>query len=145
MRIVVDAMGSDTCPVPDVDGAVQAAREGGDTIVLIGDKSAIERELAKHKTTGLSLEIVHTSQAVDMHDKPSQVGRTRKDSSMMVGMNLVRDGKADAFVTAGNTGAALALATLHTLRRIRGVKRPALTSLIRIQEKTVVLTDLGAN
>ncbi len=145
MRIVVDAMGSDACPVPDVDGAVQAAREGGDAIILIGDKGAIERELAKYNTAGLSLEIVHTNQAVDMHDKPSQVGRTKKDSSMMVGMNLVRDGKADAFVTAGNTGAALALATIHTLRRIRGVKRPALTSLIRIQNKTLVLTDLGAN
>jgi phosphate acyltransferase len=145
MRIVVDAMGSDACPVPDVDGAVQAARESGDTIILVGDKTAVERELAKHNATGLSLEIVHASQAVDMHDKPSQVGRTKKDSSMMVGLNMVRDDKADAFVTAGNTGAALALATLHTLRRIRGVKRPALTSLIRIQNKTIVLTDLGAN
>src|SRR5262245_25379142 len=145
MRIVVDAMGSDACPVPDVDGAVQAARESGELIILVGDKSAVERELAKHNTAGLSLEIVHASQAVDMHDKPSQVGRTKKDSSMMVGLNMVRDGTADAFVTAGNTGAALALATLHTLRRIRGVKRPALTSLIRIQDKTIVLTDLGAN
>ncbi len=145
MRIVVDAMGSDNCPVPDVDGAVQAARDSGDTIILVGDEGAIERELAKYNTSGLSLEIVHAAQAVDMHDKPSEVGRTKPESSMMVGLNLVRDGKADAFVTAGNTGAALALATLYTLRRIRGVKRPALTALVRVGTKTVVITDLGAN
>jgi glycerol-3-phosphate acyltransferase PlsX len=128
-----------------VEGAVQAARLNGDTIILVGDNAAVERELAKHDTKGLTLEVVHAAQAVDMHDKPSQVWHTKKDSSMAVGLNLVRAGQADAFVTAGNTGAALALATLHTLRRIRGVKRPALTSLIRVHERTIVLTDLGAN
>jgi phosphate acyltransferase len=145
MRIVLDAMGSDSCPVPDVEGAVLAARQTGDTIILVGDKTVIERELAKHTTTGLNLEVVHASQAVDMHDKPSQVGRTKRDSSMFVGLQLVKDGKGDAFVSAGNTGAILALATLTTLKRIRGVKRPTLTGLIKIGEKMVVLTDLGAN
>jgi glycerol-3-phosphate acyltransferase PlsX len=145
MKIVLDAMGSDQCPVPDVEGAVIAARESGDTIILVGDKVAIERELAKHDTNSLKIEIVHAAQAVDMHDKPSQVVSTKKESSMAVGMNLVRDGQADAFVSAGNTGAALAFATLRSLRRIKGVKRPALTSLVNIQGKTVVLTDLGAN
>lgn len=145
MKIVLDAMGSDHCPVPDVEGAVIAARESGDTIILVGDKVAIERELAKHDSKGLKIEIVHAPQAVDMHDKPSQVVSRKKESSMAVGMNLVRDGQADAFVSAGNTGAALAFATLRSLRRIRGVKRPALTSLVNIQGKTVVLTDLGAN
>lgn len=145
MRIVLDAMGSDKYPTPDVEGAVLAARESGDTIILVGDKAAIETELAKHKTAGLPLEVIHAPQAIDMHDKPSQVGRTKKESSMVIGMNLVRDGSADAFVTAGNTGAALALATLTTLRRIPGVKRPALSSLIRIGSKTVILLDLGAN
>src|SRR3954468_6389811 len=94
MKIVVDAMGSDACPVPDVDGAVQAARESGDTIILTGDKAAIERELAKYATAGLKLEVVHTSQAVTMNDKPSQVWRSKKDSSMAVGLGLVRDGQA---------------------------------------------------
>ncbi len=145
MRIVVDAMGSDTCPVPDVEGAVQAARDSDDTIILVGDQVAIERELAKNKANGLKIEVIHAPQVIDMHDKPSQVGRTKKDSSMAVGLNLVKDGKADAFVSAGNTGAVLALATLHTLRRIRGVKRPALTSLIQVADKTVIFTDLGAN
>jgi phosphate acyltransferase len=146
MRIVLDAMGSDTYPVPDVDGAVQAARlYPADTIVLVGDKPKIEAELAKYKTNDLHLEIVHTSQVITMEDHPSDVGRTRKESSMFVGMNMVRDGKADAFVTAGNTGAALTLATLYSLRRIPGVKRPALTSLIRTDAKTIVAVDLGAN
>jgi glycerol-3-phosphate acyltransferase PlsX len=145
MRIVLDAMGSDHCPVPDVEGAVRSARESGDTIILTGDKAAIERELAKYDTQHLHLEIIHTPQFVTMRDVPSQVWRTKKDTSMAVGMNLVRDGQADAFVTAGNTGAVLALATLHTLRRIRGVKRPALSSLIQIRDQTIVLTDLGAN
>jgi glycerol-3-phosphate acyltransferase PlsX len=145
MKIVLDAMGSDHCPVPDVEGAVRSARESGDTIILTGDKAAIERELAKYDTKGLHLEIVHTTQAVDMRDVPSQVWRAKKDTSMAVGMNLVRDGQADAFVSAGNTGVVLALATLHTLRRIRGVKRPALSTLIKIRDQTIVLTDLGAN
>jgi glycerol-3-phosphate acyltransferase PlsX len=146
MRIVVDAMGSDHCPTPDVDGAVQAARLcPADTIILVGDRAKVEVELKKHATAGVKLDVVHASEWITMDDHPADVGRTKKDSSMMVGMMMVRDGKADAFVTAGNTGAALALATLFTLRRIPGVKRPALTSLLSTDTKTVVVTDLGAN
>jgi phosphate acyltransferase len=146
MRIVLDAMGSDVCPVPDVDGAVQAARlYPDDTIVLVGDQAKINAELAKHATQGLALEVVHASEAVTMHDHPADVGRTKKDSSMLVGLGLVQAGKADAFVTAGNTGAALTLATLFSLRRISGVKRPALTSLMNTDGKTIVAVDLGAN
>src|SRR5260221_1662455 len=109
MRIVLDAMGSDNAPLPDVEGAVLAARESGDTIILVGDQVAIERELVKYDTKGLKLEVVHTSQFVDMHDKPSQVIREKPDSTMMVGMQLVRHGKADSFVTAGTNDAALAI------------------------------------
>ncbi|MBX3064298.1 MAG: phosphate acyltransferase PlsX [Anaerolineae bacterium] len=146
MRIVVDAMGSDNFPMPDVEGAVQAARlYPADDIVLVGDQTRIQNELKKYDTQGLKIEIVHTTQNVTMEDHPGDVGRTKKDSSMLVGMNLVRDGKADAFVTAGNTGAALAIATLHSLRRIPGVKRPALTSLVPTAGETVALVDLGAN
>jgi phosphate acyltransferase len=128
MRIALDAMGSDTCPVPDVAGAVIAAREYGDTIILVGDETRVRAELGKHDTAGLSIEVVHAPDAVTMEDKPSTVGKLKPESSMHVGMNLVRDGGADAFVTAGNTGAALSIATLFTLRRIRGVKRPALSA-----------------
>jgi glycerol-3-phosphate acyltransferase PlsX len=145
MRIALDAMGSDNCPAPDVAGGVQAAREYGDTILLVGDRALIESELAKQDTSGLKLEIVHASEAITMHDKPSMVGKAKPDSSMHIGMNLVKDGKADAFVTAGNTGAVLSIATLFTLRRISGVKRPALSAILRVRERAVTLLDVGAN
>ncbi len=145
MRIALDAMGSDAFPVPDVAGAILAAREFGDTILLVGDATQIEPELAKHSTAGLNLEVVPASEIVTMHDKPSTVGKTKPNSSMHVGMNLIKDGKADAFVTAGNTGAALSIATLFTLRRIPGVKRPALTAFVRIGGQSVILLDVGAN
>ncbi|MFN7209617.1 MAG: phosphate acyltransferase PlsX [Aggregatilineales bacterium] len=148
MRIVIDAMGSDRHPVPDVEGAVLAARELGaqDRLILVGDQARIAQELNKHNAADLPIEVVHASQHVDMHDNPTQTARQKPDSSMLIAMKLVRDGQADAVVTAGNTGAALTLATLHTLQRIRGVRRPALTSLLRVENnQLVVMADLGAN
>lgn len=145
MRIALDAMGSDSAPTPDVAGAVLAAREWGDTIYLVGDEQRLKTELAKHTTAGLNLEIVHASQAVTMEDKPGTVGKSKPDSSMHVGMGLVKDGAADAFVTAGNTGAALSIATLFTLRRIEGIKRPALTGILRFAGANLILLDVGAN
>ena len=145
MRIALDAMGSDNFPTSDVAGAVLAAREYGDTILLVGDRAQIEAELAKHDITGLNLEIHHASDIITMHDKPSVVGKAKPNSSMHVGMNLVKDGAADAFVTAGNTGAALSIATLYTLRRIAGVKRPSLSGIIRVGASALILLDVGAN
>ncbi len=146
MRIVVDAMGSDAYPVPDVAGAVIAAREYADVeIILVGDQTIVQTELAKHQTSGLKISIVHASEIITMDDKPGAVGKAKPNSSMHVGMNLVRDGQADAFVTAGNTGAALTIATLNTLRRIPGVKRPALSAMFRLRETPVILLDAGAN
>ena len=104
MRIVVDAMGSDKNPVPDVAGAVLAAREWReDTMILAGHREVIEAELAKHDTAGLKIEVVHADEVVEMTDKPSEIMRSRPRSSMHVGIGLVKDGQADAFVTAGNT------------------------------------------
>ena len=145
MRIVLDAMGSDDYPVPDVAGAVMAAREWGDEIILVGREEPIRQELARHDTAGLRLEIVHASQVIEMGDEPARAARVKKDSSMHVGMNLVRDGQADGYVTAGNTGGVLAVATLHTLRRIRGVKRPALAAILPLPAGRVVALDIGAN
>jgi glycerol-3-phosphate acyltransferase PlsX len=145
MRIIVDAMGSDHHPVPDVEGAVLAAREFHDTIVLVGDRARVEAELARHDTGGLALEVAHTSEVVAMTDKPSAVGRAKSASSMHVGMEMVRDGQGDAFVTMGNTGAALAIATLRALRRIKGIHRPALSTILKIKEESVILLDIGAN
>lgn len=145
MRIALDAMGSDTCPAPDVEGAVLAAREFGDTLYLVGDEARIKSELARHDTRGLAIEVVPASEVVTMTDKPGTVGKSKPDSSMHVGLNLVKDGRADAFVTAGNTGAALSIATLFTLRRITGVKRPALSAVVPIAEQRCIVLDVGAN
>jgi glycerol-3-phosphate acyltransferase PlsX len=145
MRIVVDAMGSDHHPVPDVEGAVLAAREYGIAIVLVGDQAQIKAELARHDTTGLSLEIVHAPEAITMSDRPGVVGRSKPDSSMHVGMRLVKERAADAFVTAGNTGATLAIAFLYTLKRIEGIHRPALSSILHIKGRSMILLDIGAN
>jgi glycerol-3-phosphate acyltransferase PlsX len=145
MKIAFDAMGSDNQPTPDVAGAVLAAREYGDQILLVGDENIVRRELLGHNVSGLKLEIVHATEKVEMTDRPSAVGKDKPDSSMHVGMNLVKHGDASAFVTMGNTGAALAIATLYTLRRIPGVKRPALGQVLRIRSGNIFLLDIGAN
>jgi phosphate acyltransferase len=144
MRIVVDAMGSDGHPEPDVAGAVAAAREFGDEIIVVGDEALIERELQKHDVAGLKLTVRNAGEAISMTDKPSEASRQKTDSSMHVGLGIVRDGEADAFVSAGNTGAILAVAMLHTVRRIRGVKRPALGVMFPIEGRPMLI-DNGAN
>ncbi len=144
MRIVVDAMGSDNCPGPDVAGAVLAAREFGDDIILVGDEKRIQAELAQHDTAGLPLRIQPAGQTITMTDKPSDILRQKRDSSMHIGLEMVGNGQADAFVTAGNTGAALAIAMLHAPRRIRGVQRPALGVMIP-GPNSPLLIDNGAH
>jgi len=146
MRIVVDAMGSDNNPDPDVAGAVMAARKLKDTIILVGDSVLIKAALAKHDTNGLSLEIVHASQKISMEDKPSLIVREKRDSSMHVGINMIKNGNADAFVTVGNTGAALGVAMLRNtgLGRITGIKRPALGVIFPTPERPMLI-DNGAN
>ena len=146
MKIVVDAMGSDKNPEPDVAGAVLAAQElTEDVIVLVGEKTAVRAELDKHSPLPSNIEIVHAPQAITMEDKPAQAMREKRQSSIHIGLNLVRDGQADAFVTAGNTGAVLAVATLHSLKRIPGVLRPALGLLFPTADSTPMLIDAGAN
>lgn len=146
MRIAVDAMGSDNNPVPDVAGSVMAAQTFGDTIILVGDQALIETELAKQDTSGLSLEIRSASQVIGMKDTPSVAAREKRDSSMHVGLALVREGAADAFVSAGNTGAILATAMLRQtgLGRIPGVLRPALGVVFPIVTRPMLI-DNGAN
>ncbi len=146
MRIVVDTMGSDNYPTPDVEGALLAAREFGITIILVGDETQISTELAKYDTADLMLEIKHANEKITMEDIPSRVVREKKESSMHVGINLVKRGEADAFVTAGNTGAALGIAMLRNvgLGRIPGIKRPALGVIFPTRERPLLI-DNGAN
>lgn len=146
MKIVIDAMGSDTYPVPDVAGAVLAARElgEGEEIILVGDRQRIQKELDQREALPRGLRTVHASQVIEMTDKPARAVKSRPDSSMVVGMDLVRTGEADAFVTAGNTGGALA-AALFRLGRIRGIKRPGLTIVFPLPTGPVLVLDGGAN
>jgi glycerol-3-phosphate acyltransferase PlsX len=135
-------MGSDHYPVPDVAGAVLAAREWGDTIILVGQEELIRPELNKHDVDELDVKIVHAPQVIEMHEHTRAV-KQKKDSSMRVGMRIVRRGEADAFVSAGNTAGVLASA-LFDLGRIRGIRRPALCTIYPVAETPVLLLDNGA-
>ena len=147
-RIVVDAMGSDDHPVPDVEGGVQAAREYGAEIIFVGDEAKIKPVLEKQNTQGLSIRIVHAPEMLTMEDKGEALvlkARSRESkNSMAVGMDLVKNGEADAFVTAGNTGAGMVTA-LFRLGRIRGVDRPALAPIFPTATGTCIVLDIGAN
>jgi glycerol-3-phosphate acyltransferase PlsX len=121
-----------------------AAREYGIEVVLVGPQEVIEAELAKHDTAGLSLPVVHASQVIEMTDEPSMAARKKKDSSMVVGMKLVKNGEADAFTTAGNSGGALA-AALFRLGRVKGIKRPALSTVFPTRKGLCFISDVGAN
>lgn len=146
MRIALDAMGSDHFPAPDVEGAVQAAAEFGDTIVLLGDEKLIQAELAKHPAAAnLPLEIHPTSHIIAMNDKPSKVVRGKPDSSMHIGMELVEKEDCQAFVSCGNTGAVLAIAVFQKLHRIKGIHRPALGAIVPFADRARILLDIGAN
>ena len=148
VRIVVDAMGSDNFPRPDVEGAVMAAREYGVEIILVGDEAIIRPMLDAQNAGSLPIRIVNAPEMLTMEDKGEKlVFKARsKDSknSMAVGIDLVKNGEADAFVSAGNTGAGMVTA-LFRLGRIRGVDRPALAPIFPTATGTCVVLDIGAN
>ncbi len=147
-RIVVDAMGSDTFPKPDIEGAIAAAREYGVEIILVGDESIIKPELDSAKIGNLPIRIIHAPDILSMDDKGEDlVFKARsKDAknSMAIGIDLVKNGEADAFVTAGNTGAGMVTA-LFRLGRIRGVDRPALAPVFPTANGFCIVLDIGAN
>lgn len=143
MKIVLDAMGGDHAPGVAIDGAVQATRELGVEVILVGREGDIQRELARHDTDGLPLSIVHADQVVEMDEHVDAV-KSKREASIRVGMRLVREGEADAFVSAGNSGAVMASA-IFDLRRIRGIKRPALATIYPAAPSPVLLIDNGAN
>ncbi|MCB0063439.1 MAG: phosphate acyltransferase PlsX [Caldilineaceae bacterium] len=144
MNIALDVMGGDHAPAAIVEGAVQAARLYKVTVSLVGQPALIKTELAKHDTGGLQLPIIPASEVIEMHDKPAAAVKTKRDSSMVVACELVRNGHAQAFVTAGNTGGALAAGILR-IGRIKGILRPALVSPFPTTHGFCVLLDVGAN
>lgn len=147
-RIVVDAMGSDSFPAPDVEGAVQAVREYDVEIILVGDESLVRKELNKFDHRNLPIRIIHAPEMLTMDDKGEKLvlkARSREArNSMAVGIDLVKKGEGEAFVTAGNTGAGMVTA-LFRLGRIRGVDRPALAPIFPTATGTCVVLDIGAN
>jgi glycerol-3-phosphate acyltransferase PlsX len=147
-RIVVDAMGSDDFPVPDVVGAVMAAREYGVEIIFVGDETKIKPLLATQNLGGLPIRVVHASGMLTMEDKGMalvlKARRPNSNNSMAVGIDLVKNGQADAFVTAGNTGAASVTAYFR-LGTIPGVDRPGLSPVFPTATGSCVVVDVGAN
>ncbi len=144
MRLILDAMGSDRHPDPEVQAAVEASRRLGVEVILVGREEALRPRLAALDTTGAQVTVVHAPEVLEMTDKPAETARRKAQNSMAVGMELLKAGEGQAFVTAGNTGGAMANA-LFRLGRLRGVKRPALTTLFPTRRGRCVVLDIGAN
>jgi glycerol-3-phosphate acyltransferase PlsX len=144
LRIAVDAMGGDHAPAQIVEGAVQASREYGDTVVLVGRELAVRQELERVGTVGASVEIVHADEVVGMHEPAVTSLRRKKRSSIRIAAKLVESGGADAFVSAGNTGAVMANLKI-ALGLLEGVDRPALAAVLPNLETRSVWLDVGAN
>lgn len=144
--IAVDAMGSDTAPVPEVEGAIQAAQAGYAEVLLVGPQDLLHRELARRGAESLKIEVVHASEAVTMEDEAAKAFRRKRDSSIRVAARLVRDGRADGLISAGNTGAVMTTAKI-LLGTLEGVDRPALAQVFPSSKngKASVLLDVGAN
>src|SRR5512142_2646745 len=144
--IALDAMGSDRAPKPEVEGAMLAAREYGIEVLLVGREHDLRAELAHHVSArGLPLHIVPASEVIGMDEKAAQAVKAKRDSSMRVGLRLVRDKRAAGFVTAGNTGAAMATAKI-VLGALPGVDRPALATLFPNSAGSAsLMLDVGAN
>src|SRR5947209_18265924 len=144
VRVALDIMGGDNAPGEIVLGAVQAAREYGMGVYLVGREEVIRAELAKHDTSGLDLPIIHTDEVIEMDEHPANAVRRKKNASMTLALQLVRDGKALGAVSAGNSGAMMA-AALFTLKRIVGVERPALGGIFPTKDGACLVIDMGAN
>ena len=143
--IAVDAMGGDHAPRAEVEGAILAARELGVRILLVGIEATVRQELGRHGHRGLPIEIVNAADVITMSDSPSQAFRRKKESSVHVAARLVRDGKAEALVSAGNTGAVMTVARF-VLGTLAAVDRPALAAAFpNMKEKVTVILDVGAN
>ena len=141
--IAVDAMGGDLGPSVVVPGAIEAARQTGAKILLVGNEATLDGELNRLSPSGVDLEIVHAPEVAGMDEKPSDILRRKKNASIQVACRLVRDGAAQGVVSAGHSGASVACG-MFIMGRIPGVERPALASLLPTEKEPVVLLDVGA-
>ena len=144
--IAVDAMGSDRAPKPEIEGVIHAVRHHHVKVLLVGPEALLRHELASHPVARhLPIEVVNATQVIGMHEKAAQAVRSKRDSTMRVGLRLVRDKTASGFVTAGNTGAAMATAKM-VLGALPGVDRPALAAVFPTSAtKPAIMIDVGAN
>ena len=146
MKIIVDAMGGDNAPLAVVQGALEAHEQYGTDVILVGRTAEVLRavEAAGGKTLPAGVEIRDASEVVEISDDPATAFKRKKDSSLTVGLRMLRDGEGDAFVSAGSTGALLAGATL-VVKRIRGIRRAAMGPVLPTAEGKMLLCDCGAN
>jgi glycerol-3-phosphate acyltransferase PlsX len=145
VKIAVDAMGGDNAPQAVVAGAVQASKEFGVGIILVGIEQLVRDELKKHSLAKtLPIEVCNATEVVDMLDSPATVFRRKKDSSIRVANELVKSGEAVAVISAGHTGAAMAT-SLFVLRPVEGVERPAIATFMPTVKGTSLILDVGAN
>src|ERR1051326_7708486 len=144
-RIAVDAMGTDSAPAPEIDGAIMAAREKYAKVLLVGPQDVLKRELARRHALGAGIELIHASEAITMEDTAAKAFRQKRDSSIRVAVRLVQQGKAEGLISAGNTGAVMTTVKI-VLGTLQGVDRPALAAVFPTsQGKAAVLLDVGAN
>lgn len=145
MRIIIDGMGGDNAPFEIVKGVVEAAKEIDDELIIVGVQEQINAELAKYDFDPKQISVKHASEVIENDDAPVRAVRRKKDSSMVVGLNMIKNGEGDLFVSAGNTGALMSGA-LFNLGRIQGIDRPAIASIYPILGgEPSLLVDAGAN
>lgn len=144
MRIVVDAMGGDHAPEVVVQGVQAYVQDGSASILLVGPEETVRPLFEAYELPADRVQIVHASQVIEMDEHPAAAVKAKEDSSMVVGMRLIRSGEADAFMSAGNSGGVLAAALLN-LGRIRGIKRPALSTVFPTAKGLTFILDIGAN
>lgn len=144
MKIVLDAMGSDKAPVAEVSGAIQAANEYGCEVILVGDEDIVRKELKKHKYDPGKISVIHASDRIGMHEPAAVSVRRKRQSSIVVGMELLKNDQADGFVSAGNTGAVVCAATL-SLRLLPGIERPGIAIILPTLVGKSMIIDVGAN
>lgn len=144
MKIVIDAMGGDNAPEAVIKGVVAALKELKIQVILTGDKQKLEELLSNEEYDKSKIEIIHTTEKIDYNESPTLAIRRKKDSSMVVGLRMVKEGLGDAFISAGSTGALLA-GGLFIVGRISGIDRPGLVTVIPGRKSPFVLLDVGAN
>lgn len=144
MTLVIDAMGSDNYPDPEVQAAIQFVKTFNESLILVGNEDVLKEKVRLFGGADLPIQIVHAAEVLEMEDKPVENARKKGQNSMAIGLELLKTSKGQAFITAGNTGGAMVNALLK-LGRIKGVLRPALTTIFPVKNGKCIVLDIGAN